>query len=259
MRMPTVSVIMPSFNSQAHIAESIASVQKQSFENWEFLVVDGGSTDHTYEIVHRCAIQDHRIRWISNPDDQGPAHARARGIRFSKGYYLAFLDADDTWLPDKLEKQILFMQKNGYDFTYTRYRTMWSDGKVGHIISMSRSYTFSEYLRKRGIGNLTVMASRKLFTDSILSTCRRSGGEDTLWWLLVMRNGATARLLDEDLARYRSTPGSLSKNQIHTLRTVWSMYRRELDLSPVHTFFVFAGYFLDVFFRRYRASILKGH
>lgn len=257
MLQPIVSVIMPAFNSQAYIAKSIESIKNQSFTNWELIIIDGGSTDRTYSIVQYYAYQDSRITLLLNPNDQGPAHARAYGIMVSKGDYIAFLDADDLWIANKLELQLAFMQVNCHEFTFTRYRKFWNDGKVGGLIPMDNSYTFAQYLGKRGIGNLTVMISRKLFTENILFKWRKSGGEDTLWWLLILRNKTVARLLDVDLARYRSTPGSLSKNQIHTLQTVWSMYRLELGLTPIYTLFVFIRYLINVFIRRSLTHINK--
>jgi len=243
---------MPSFNSQGFIAAAIESVISQKFRFWELIIVDGGSTDQTLSIVMAYVSLDDRIKVLKNENDQGPAHARANGIRRAQGEYIAFLDSDDLWLTNKLDLQLSFMENNGINFSYTRYRTLYPDGKAGGLIPMSKSYTYNQYLRRRGIGNLTVMACRSLFSESILSTIRRAGGEDTLWWLLILKDGSHAYLVDVDLARYRSTPGSLSKNQVYTLQTVWSMYRNELKLSQLNAVVVFVSYVIDVSVRRLR-------
>lgn len=253
---PLVSIIVPSFNSAAHVGSAIASVQAQTYPHWELLVVDGGSRDATRQIVERAAAQDGRIRFIPNPNDQGPAHARATAIRQARGAFVAFLDADDLWLPGKLLAQLNFMQQRGVRFSYTRYRSMSADGAaVGCLVPMRSRFDFSSAIRRRGIGALTVMVARELLADDVISVWRRAGGEDSLWWFLILRKGAKAHLLDEDLARYRDTAGSLSKSRFRTLRTVWSMYRVELGL-PVHrAAWDYLSYFVDSAIRKTRLKI----
>ena len=116
-----VSIIMPSYNTAKYISESIKSVQAQTHTNWELIIVDDCSTDNTDEIISEF-LSDSRIRYIKNEQNSGAAVSRNRALREAKGKWIAFLDSDDLWLPDKLEKQIRFMQENGYKFTYTDYR-----------------------------------------------------------------------------------------------------------------------------------------
>ena len=109
MSEPLVSVIVPSFNSARFLGQCIQAVIDQTYSNWEMLIVDGGSTDKTVSIVEEFALAESRIKLIDNPEDNGPAQARAVGIRESRGVYLAFLDSDDLWLPEKLATQLAFM------------------------------------------------------------------------------------------------------------------------------------------------------
>lgn len=246
-----VSVVMPSFNSERHIEEAIQSVRGQSFQDFELLVVDGGSRDRSRDLVRETGRQDSRIRLIENDDDHGPAHARSVGIGHAKGRYIAFLDADDFWLPEKLESQTAFMTRTRAQFCYSRYRSVSDNGRrVGCLVPMRKSYSYYQALGHRGIGTLTVMVERGLLTEDVIGVWRRAGGEEYLWWLLILRNGVTARLLDKDLARYRDTAGSLSKNQLYTLQSVWNMYRTELCLSRARAAWHYSSYFLDAALRR---------
>ena len=115
-----VSVIMPSYNTASYISDSIKSVLAQTYSNWELIIVDDCSTDNTDAIVAEF-LSDKRIRYYKNPYNSGAAQSRNRALREAKGRYIAFLDSDDLWLPEKLEKQIRFMQKNGFYFTYSCY------------------------------------------------------------------------------------------------------------------------------------------
>ena len=131
-----VSIIMPSFNTASFIAESIESVQAQSYTNWELIIVDDCSTDNTDEVV-KPYLSVQRIRYLKNEKNSGAAVSRNRALREAKGRWIAFLDSDDLWMPDKLEKQIQFMEKNGYHFSYTSYAEIDVDGKRNGITVMA--------------------------------------------------------------------------------------------------------------------------
>lgn len=121
-----VSIIMPAYNTGNCIAESIRSVLAQSYENWELLIVDDCSTDNTRQVIG--SFSDSRIRLLHNPVNSGAAVSRNLALREAKGRYIAFLDSDDLWEPEKLERQLAFMQEKGYAFTYTDYRIIHPDG-----------------------------------------------------------------------------------------------------------------------------------
>jgi teichuronic acid biosynthesis glycosyltransferase TuaG len=242
-----VGVIMPSFNSEKYIATAIRSVLEGTFRNFELIVVDGGSRDRTLKIVRDFGASDPRVRLILNQDDRGPAHARAAGVRACRAKYVAFLDADDCWRRTKLEAQVHFMEEKRLDFTYTLYRHLSDDGqRTSGVVPLIRaSYGFRQALCLRGIGTLTVMVRRELLSEDVLSAWRRDGGEEMLWWLTVLRKGARAWLLPQDLAFYRDTDQSLSKRRIHTLRSVWEIYRKDLGLGWVASSSCYASYFVD--------------
>src|SRR5258708_32365492 len=251
-----VSVVMPSFNSTRHISIAIESVRRQSFPYFELLVVDGGSRDETCDVVREIIRREPRVRLIKNETDHGPAHARSVGIKQAKGRYIAFLDADDYWLPEKLEIQISFMSRTSTKFCFSRYRGVSEDGqRLGCLVPMRESYNYRQALRCRGIGTLTVIIERELLSEDVISVWRSAGGEEYLWWLLILRKETIARLVDKDLARYRDTTGSLSKNWMYTLRSVWNMYRTDLGL-PIHQVIGdFCSYFIDSAIRKTRLRV----
>jgi teichuronic acid biosynthesis glycosyltransferase TuaG len=250
---PVVSIVMPAFNSSRFIEASISSVLRQEFQGWELLVVDGGSCDSTRDIVDRFAAADHRVRLVPNHNDRGPAHARATGVRQARGEYVAFLDADDLWLRTKLSNQIAFMCRTGTDFSYTQYRVMNSQGtEVSCPISIRRQYTYPSYLFLRGIGCSTVVIKRNLFSEEILETYGLWHGEDTLWWLKLLRAGAHARGVFEPLVLYRDAEGSLSKHRLRNQASVWRIYRDDFYLSLVTASAAYVSYVTDVALRRFR-------
>ena len=142
-----------------------------------------------------------------NPDDDG-AQARAVGIEHSKGALLAFIDSDDVWLP-KLERQCTFMDEGGIGFSFTGYKFLLSNGDISSAQMHGwKTNTFKQYLRRRGIANSTVMLKRECVTSQVLNTVGKSHGEDTLWWLMIMRSGYIAYCF-RALTYYRKVEGSL--------------------------------------------------
>ena len=130
-----VSVIMPSYNTAEFISESIKSVQAQTYKNWELIIVDDCSTDRTDDIV-QTFLTDKRIRYIKLEKNSGAAVARNRALREARGKWIAFLDSDDLWEPQKLEKQIQFMKESGYYFSYTNYCELNEDSSLnGRIVT----------------------------------------------------------------------------------------------------------------------------
>jgi teichuronic acid biosynthesis glycosyltransferase TuaG len=250
-----VSIIMPSFNSADYISESVDSVLAQSYENWELVIADGGSNDISQRLLDKLEATDPRIRTIRNSSDKGPADARSIGIRAAAGKYIAFLDADDVWEKNKLQKQINFMQKEECRFSFTQVRLLDVHNKLSEkSLKCAKSNTFSQYLRRRGVANSSVIVTRELLTEEILACTYNGLGEDTLWWLLIMRQGVTARLLAEPLLQYRQTKNSRSSQVISNQLAVWELYRGELGLGLTTASISYLGYVLDVVIRRLRFS-----
>jgi teichuronic acid biosynthesis glycosyltransferase TuaG len=255
-QVPIISVVMPVFNSACFIEAAIDSVLQQELQEWELLVVDGGSRDNTREIVARYAAADPRVCLVLNTNDKGPAHARSMGVRHARGEFVAFLDGDDLWLRNKLSDQIDFMRRSKTDFSYTQYRIMDSQGmEASCAVTAYREYGFWSALSRRGIATLTVVAKRSLFTDEILNTYGLSHGEDYLWWLMILRSGVRAKGLMKPLALYRNVESSLSKRRWQHQSSVWRTYRFDLQVPAPIALIAYATYILDVVVRRLRCLL----
>lgn len=209
-----VSIIMPSYNTGRFIAETINSVLAQTYENWEIIIVDDCSTDNTDEIVAEY-LRDERIRYFKNEKNSGAAVSRNRALREARGEWIAFLDSDDLWSPDKLEKQVGFMEKNGYRFSYTNYIEIDEESKP-----LGRRITGPEKICKTGMFNycwpgcLTVMYDARAIGLVQIEDIKKNN--DYAMWLKVCRK-ADCYLLNETLASYRKRAGSISNHSYKAL------------------------------------------
>lgn len=210
-----VSIIMPSYNTAPYIGESIRSVLAQSYRDWELIIIDDCSGDGTEETV-KPFLTDSRIRFLKNEKNSGAAVSRNRALREAKGKWIAFLDSDDLWMPDKLEKQIGFMEANGYRFSYTGYCEMDIDGKRnGIMVSGPRKITKTGFFNYCWPGCLTVMYDAE--TVGLIQIADIKKNNDYAMWLKVCRK-ADCFLLDENLAIYRrGRKGSVSTHSIRTM------------------------------------------
>lgn len=228
-----VSIIMASYNTAPFIAESIESVQAQSYTNWELLIVDDCSTDNSTDEVVKPFLSDPRIRYMKNEKNSGAAVSRNRALREARGKWIAFLDSDDLWMPEKLEKQIHFMEKNGYHFSYTNYAEIDIEDHANGI-----KVTGPKRITKTGMYNycwpgcLTVMYDRDAVGLIQIADIKKNN--DYAMWLKVCRE-ADCYLLDEELALYRrGRAGSVST---HSIRTMigwhYRLYREAEGQNPI--------------------------
>lgn len=231
-----VSIIMPSWNCSAFIKESIRSVQMQTYENWELLFQDDKSSDNTREIVKRLSIDDSRIKYVCNEHNSGAAVARNRALQRAKGRWIAFLDSDDIWKPEKLEHQLKFMSENGYAFSYHNYSEINEDGnelgievsgisKVGKIAMLSCCWPgcLTVMYNKEAIGNIQIIPVAK--------------NNDTAMWLKIIRI-APCYLLKENLALYRRRGNSITPKPIW--KRIWAHYplfKIAENMNPIKAIF----------------------
>lgn len=209
-----VSVIMPSWNCGRFIAESIHSVQAQTYQDWEIIIVDDCSTDDTESIVKSC--NDPRVRYLKNEINSGAAVSRNRALREAKGRWIAFLDSDDLWEPQKMEKQVRFMEENGYKFSYTKYAEMDADGNdTGMVVSGPKKITKAGMFAFCWPGCLTVMYDAEAVGLVQIEDIKKNN--DYAMWLKVCTK-ADCYLLPEELAKYRrGRSGSVSSHGITTM------------------------------------------
>ncbi len=202
-----VSIIMPSYNTAEYIAESVQSVIAQSYTDWELIVVDDYSTDNTDEVIMPY-LADDRIKYLKNEENSGAAVSRNRALREAKGKWIAFLDSDDLWMPDKLEKQIHFMDVGGYHFSYTNYIEIDSNSNPNGIrVTGPKRITKASMYNYCWPGCLTVMYDAEAIGLIQIADIKKNN--DYAMWLKVCKK-AECYLLDETLARYRKRSGSIS-------------------------------------------------
>ena len=210
-----VSIIMPSYNTADYIEVSIESVRHQTYENWELIIVDDCSTDNTDEVVRPFLI-DGKIHYLKNEQNSGAAISRNRALREAKGKWIAFLDSDDLWLPEKLEKQVSFMEENGYHFSYTNYEEINMAGaKTGVCVTGPKRITKTGMFNYCWPGCLTVMYDAEAVGLIQIADIKKNN--DYAMWLKVCRK-ADCYLLDECLAQYRKgRAGSVSTHSVKTM------------------------------------------
>lgn len=210
-----VSIIMPSYNTAKFISSTIESVLAQTYVNWELIIVDDCSKDNTDDVINQY-LTDTRIHYIKNETNSGAAVSRNRALREAKGKWIAFLDSDDLWMPDKLTKQIAFMENNDYHFSYTNYIEIDENS-----IPNGRSITGPKKITKMGMYNycwpgcLTAMYDAE--TIGLIQIADIKKNNDYAMWLKVCKK-ADCYLLDEVLAEYRrGRTGSVSSHSVKTM------------------------------------------
>jgi len=238
-----VSIITPAYNSARHISGTIRSVLAQTYKDWEMLIVDDGSSDHATEIVQQFAELDERIRLISLHQHMGAAESRNVAIRASRGRFVAFLDSDDLWHPEKLERQLAFMSRHSYAFTFTSYqRIKGKKPKKLNVIKAPHHVDYRGYLKNTIIGTLTVVIDRHKTGSFEMPDIRSS--HDMALWCNILKRGFHAYGLRETLAYYRIMPGSNTSQKLRAAKDVWKVYRRieKLRLLPSIVNFLFYAY-----------------
>lgn len=227
--MAEVSVILPAYNNVDTIVETVESVKSQTFMNWELLAVDDCSSDDTRSTLDSLAKGDPRIRVMSTPKNSGAGFARNTGIEAASGRYVAFLDADDTWHSEKLQRQTDFMRGNGCLASFTYYRRKApGDPGIRKIITAPDVVRYRDLLKSNWIPMSSGMYDRTRAPDLRMRSLRRR--QDYLFWLDLLSGGGEARCIPECLMTYTVRAGSVSSNKLEAVRATWRLYRKELRL-----------------------------
>ena len=238
---PLVSVIMPCYNMENFIAHTIESVQRQTYPHWELLIVDDASTDQTAEIVKSYQNQDDRIQFIIKSQHSGIADTRNQCIQMAQGRYLAFLDSDDLWHPEKLERQLQFMTQRNIGFSYSSYDCIDETGKpLGKTVTAIDNLDHDVYMHNTIIGCSTVMLDRTIVGEVVVPNFRTS--EDTATWLNLLKKGFIAHSIKEPLVFYRIRQHSASSNKLKASADLWRVYRQQEKLSLFKALGCFISY-----------------
>ncbi|EJS49437.1 TPA: glycosyltransferase family 2 protein [Bacillus thuringiensis] len=239
-----VSIITPSYNASSFIKETIQSVQSQTYTNWEMIIIDDVSKDNTCELIKEEIKKDNRIRLIELQENCGAAIARNTGINNARGKYAAFLDSDDLWLPEKLEKQLTFMENNDVAFSFTGYQIMNQDGTLtDKIVHVPEKINYNGLLKNTIIGCLTVMLDIEKLGKVQMPNIRTR--QDTATWLKILRQGHYAYGLDEVLSKYRKVENSISSKKFKMAKMNWKLYREIEELSIPKSAWCFINYALN--------------
>lgn len=225
-----VSIITPSFNSEKFIAETINSVQNQTYQNWEMIIVDDCSKDKTVEIVKQIIKSDNRIKLIQLEKNSGPAIARNKGIQEVSGKFMTFLDADDIWFPDFLENSIKAIKEQGIHFVFSSYRR--SDEDLNFIYSdfiVPQKVTYHDILKTNSISCLTAFIDIEVLGKKFMPEVFKR--QDMGLWLKYLKEIPFAYGIAEPKAIYRIRKNSLSRKKSDLLKYQWQFYRNVENLN----------------------------
>ncbi len=244
MRMNNlVSIITPSYNSSRFIAQTIESVISQAYKNWEMIIIDDCSPDNSNEIIKEYIKKDSRIKLIKLEKNSGPAVARNRAIQEAKGRYIAFLDADDLWYPEKLDKQIKFMNENNLSFTYCAYKLIDDEYNNLGIFIPPEKVSYNSILKTNSIGCLTAIYDAKILGKVYMPNILKR--QDYGLWLKILKQINTTKGILEPLAIYRLRKNSVSSNKLKAAKFQWKIYREVEQLSLTESIYYFIHYALN--------------
>ena len=231
-----VSIIMPSYNSEKFIAKAIESVLSQTYSNWELIIIDDCSDDSSINIIQSKAQKEQRIKIIKQKSNAGAAVARNSGIKAAKGEYIAFLDSDDLWVEDKLEKQVKYMQINKCAFSCSNYYKIGEDGKlIGHSAIKKKRLSYTDLLKRNYIGCLTAMYDVKKIGKVYSPIIRKRN--DYALWLNITKKGINAYCLEDNLAYYRIRTESISSNKFDLIKYNYELFRKIEKMSILKSAF----------------------
>lgn len=233
--VPLVSVIIPVFNGERFITETISSVLAQTIADIEVIVVDDCSADGTAEMVERIARDDPRILFRRQPHNMGVALTRNYALNLARGRYIAYLDSDDLWMPEKLERQIAFMTDARKGACFTSYETIEEDGSHRNYVHVPASIGYKDFLKNTITCSHTLLFDTRIVDRSLLIMPNLKRGQDAATWMQVMKAGHDLYGLDEILAKNRKREGSLSSNRLAAVRRTWHLYRNVEQLSPPYS------------------------
>lgn len=234
-----VSIITPSYKSEKFISETIESVIAQTYQDWEMIIIDDCSPDKANDKIEEYCKKDNRIKLVKLKENIGPANARNEGVKQANGKYIAFLDSDDIWLPQKLEKQIFLMEEEDLLLSYSSYHTIDENGSRINTRNVKEYIDYTDMLKSNHIGNLTGIYNcselGKVYMENV-------GHEDYTLWLKIMKKVGSTRGVVEPLAEYRVFSSSISANKIKAMSWTWNIYRNVVGLNIFSSSYYFLYY-----------------
>ncbi len=244
-----VTVVIPVFNSEKYIAKTIYSVINQTYEDIEIIVIDDCSTDASLEIVNQLKQENPMIQVIPFEENLGVAYARNKGIDLAKGQFIAFIDADDIWKPDKLEKQVGFMVENAYDFTFTSYEYISEEGLYKNkTVRVPSRINYNQLLKNHIIGCSTVVINIENMGKFHMPLLRK--GQDTATWLKLLKQIEFAYGIDTPLMEYRIRTDSLSNNKFKAIHRTWILFRKSENKNFIISLYLLGRHIVSAIKKR---------
>lgn len=257
MMQQTASVIMPAYNAEKYIAEAIASVQAQSFTNWQLHVADDISTDNTAQIVKDLAGKDSRIHYHLLPQKGGGAGARNYAQQQATGRYIAFLDADDVWAPEKLATQLKFMAEKDAAFSFTSYGAIDENSQPkGCGYTVPDKITYNRQLCGSAVGCSTAMYDREKCGVQLMPLVKKR--QDFALWLQILRKVGVGYGLNQKLAYYRVHSESLSSNKLSAAYYTWVVIRRIEKVNIFKALYCFGMYIVRSVYKQIKYRLKQG-
>lgn len=250
MKQPLISIITPVYNAERFLTQTIDSVLNQTFDNFEYLLINDCSTDRSVVILEQYQNQDKRIKVINNVENSGAAVSRNAGLAQARGRYIAFIDSDDYWMPEKLVTQLTFMQKFNHAFTYTDFSLISEEGAIlKEQVHVPEVLDYEGLLKNTAIACSTVMIDTQVTGAFQMPLVRK--GQDTATWLMLMRqHQLKAYAVQEVLSNYRQVKGSISSNRLGALKRTWHTYYHLEKLPFYKALYYFSHYVVNAIKRR---------
>tara|TARA_Y100001934_G_C12379079_1_gene791152 strand:+ start:2400 stop:3197 length:798 start_codon:yes stop_codon:yes gene_type:complete len=240
MASPQVSIITPCFNAEKTLPKTVASVQKQTFVDWELILVDDQSSDRTYQTALQLSKGDDRIKAIQLSENGGAAKARNCAIEHAKGTFIAFIDADDCWLPEKLMRQLGAMKEKGWPLSYTAYTRLNNKGETINTVGVPEKLSYRQLLKTNYIGCSTAIYDAQQLGKVYMPELRKR--QDYGLWLKILRSTSFAYGINESLTHYLVQEGSLSSQKHKAAAYNWQLYRNQENLSLLKSIYYFSHY-----------------
>lgn len=248
---PLVSIVTPAFNAADTIVETYNSIKKQTFSNWEWIIIDDCSFDNTKSVILDIKKNDTRVRFLETEKNSGAAIARNIGIKAANGRFIAFIDADDLWKEEKLELQLSFMITNNYSFSYTDYFIFFPTGKRKMYKTKKTYITYKNLLKTNMIGCLTVIYNSSLIGKHYMPVDAPKR-EDHAAWLDIIKVSKKAYRFGEPLSEYRVGTNSVSSKKIEMIKYQYLLYRRHEGFNIIKSVWYTACVIFHKVFRKYR-------
>ncbi len=245
-----ISIIVPVYNAEHFLADTIKTVQDQTYQNWEMILVDDYSKDNSIKVIQKAMKKDKRIKLFCQKQNGGAALARNRGIMEASGDYICFLDADDLWHKDKLQKQLNFMKENKCAFSFTGYQFVNVYGiKNGKKVWVPKKISYKDALKNTTISTITTMFNMYIIDkkDIMMPNVK---SEDTATWWQVLKKVNYAYSINEILSYYRRSKNTSSSNKIKAVKQTWNLYRNVEKFNIIKSLYYFGWYIFNAIKRR---------